>query len=166
MRIAIVSDTHEQWQPMQEGIMQEGKFDHLIFLGDHAVDGQKLADALHLPATIVRGNCDYNDRSPGEVVLDMAGVKILVCHGHQYNVKEELGYLHYRAKELAVDVALFGHTHNAYYEEEDIILINPGTGGKSKFINNDCTWGILTIEEQKEGEKKKNIKYEKKLLPI
>ena len=36
--------------------------------------------------------------------------------------------IYYRAKELEVDIALFGHTHESLILEEDgVILMNPGS---------------------------------------
>lgn len=58
MKIAVVSDTHDNWPLVAQAIKQDGAVDYLIFLGDYASDGKQLAKALQVPAFIVRGNCD------------------------------------------------------------------------------------------------------------
>ena len=79
----------------------------------------------------VRGNCDYYDivtQDSAIAVFDF--VRCLAVHGHKYGVKNGLLRFYMAAKENAVQVALFGHTHCAYCEEKDgIWLLNPGSCG-------------------------------------
>ena len=38
MRLAIVSDTHDNWPLVVDAIKAEGNIDYLIFLGDYVSD--------------------------------------------------------------------------------------------------------------------------------
>ena len=58
-KIAIVSDTHGNWQKALEEIEKEENITHFVFLGDYAKDGTAIANVLDVPSYIVRGNCDY-----------------------------------------------------------------------------------------------------------
>lgn len=63
-------------------------------------------------------------------MVELEGVKILLCHGHRYHVKSTLLPLYLAARENGVRLALFGHTHTALLEEKDgITLLNPGSCG-------------------------------------
>ena len=166
MRIAIVSDTHKRWEPVARAIKAEEKMDYLLFLGDHAEDGHLLAKELAIPHAIVQGNCDYSGIDGMEKILDLEGIKIFICHGHVYQVKEKLDTLIYHGKEVGADVVCFGHTHIAMdIEQDDIRLINPGTAGKPHILEKNGSWGILEIQTCQENHKK-TIKYEKKILPL
>ncbi len=127
MRIAIVSDTHGNWVPAVESIRQAGSADSLMFLGDVVSDGRQMAQALGIPAYLVQGNCDeYGESAPEELLVELGGWKLLLCHGHRYQVKRNLQTIFYRGLEQQVDFVLFGHTHQALYEEGAVTLINPG----------------------------------------
>ena len=74
----------------------------------------------------------YVDDSPSLSVSDLrvkAGKLV-----HEYGVKMSPLRLRYRAEELGVDVALFGHTHWVFYENlNGIIYLNPGSVGSPPF---------------------------------
>ena len=42
MRLAIVSDTHDNWPLVVDAIKAEGNIDYLIFLGDYVSDGRQM----------------------------------------------------------------------------------------------------------------------------
>lgn len=159
MRIAVVSDTHGNWPMVAEAIKQEGGIDCLMFLGDHAADGRKLQQLLQLPAYIVRGNCDFDD-APEELLVELLGWRLLLCHGHRYQVKNGLQNLYYRGLEQQADIVLFGHTHEACLEEGEVTLINPGSVSERNLRWDRASWGILTLGEK--GTEKILKKYEKR----
>jgi hypothetical protein len=77
---------------------------------------------------IVLGNCDFAGDYPLEVVFPAGGMRILMTHGHYYNVKSGYQRLVYRAEELQADAVIFGHTHIPEYTQiNGIWLINPGS---------------------------------------
>ncbi len=163
MKIAIVSDTHQQWENVLAAIQTEN-VDYLFFLGDLLSDGYALGENLAIPYQMVSGNCDIISQAPEEVLFTLAGVKFLLCHGHRYQVKEGFNKLYYRGMEMGVDIICFGHTHQSVYIESEVILINPGSASRPRSFDEKPSWGLLEIEE-KEG-KKKIIKYHKKDLLI
>ena len=159
-KLAVVSDTHGNWQKTVEALQFEQRLTHLIFLGDHASDGQKIAECLKLPAYIVRGNCDSTEDAPEELIVALGDWRLLICHGHRYHVKQTLQSVYYRGLELGVDAVLYGHTHRAIYESGDVILINPGSMSRNERGGNLASWGILTLPAKKF--EKNLLKYEKK----
>ena len=159
-KIAIVSDTHGNWQQAADELKKEGAITHLMFLGDYAKDGHAMADALGIPAYIVHGNCDDMPTDPEEQIVSLGDWRIMICHGHRYQVKQTLQNLYYRGLELGVDYILYGHTHIAAYEPGEVNIINPGSMSSSSMLMQNASWGILYLPE----EKNENFfrKYEKK----
>lgn len=159
-KIAIVSDTHGNWKRVAEEIQQEQEVTHFIFLGDYAKDGDAIAQALGIPAYIVRGNCDNSTDGVEEQIVALGDWRIFICHGHRYQVKQTLQHLYYRALELGVDYVLYGHTHIAVHEPGNVVCINPGSMSEGNILMKNASWGLLTLP----AEKKENFfgKYEKK----
>ena len=149
MRIAIVSDTHGNWPVVAEAVKAAGGADYLMFLGDYASDGRQLEQALQIPAWIVRGNCDDYSSEPEEQIVELGEWRFLICHGHRYNVKQTLQPVYYRGQEAGVDFVLYGHTHQAVYEEGDVTLINPGAVHDMNLRFQTASWGLLTLSEKK-----------------
>ena len=130
MRLLILSDSHGNLQYMTQAVERLGPT-HVIHLGDHTRDARDLAGRFPMtPLVSVRGNCDYGDDTPEQRLADYGGVRVLMCHGHRHGVKSGLQRYLLAAKESLADVALFGHTHQAYCEEEGgVWLVNPGSCG-------------------------------------
>ena len=128
MNILVFSDTHKNIEPMLHVIEHEAP-DHVIHLGDHIRDAEEIQRRFQmLPVLSVKGNCDFEPDGREQALADFFGIRILAVHGHRYGVKSGLLRYHYAAKENQVDVALFGHTHQAYCEYHDgIWLMNPGS---------------------------------------
>ena len=65
---------------------------------------------------------------PDQRVLVVEGKRILMMHGHRYEVK--LGYTRamWAAREAEADILLCGHTHIALYRDlMGLHLMNPGS---------------------------------------
>ena len=86
MKILIVSDTHGRDENLEKAVYREEPFDYLIHCGD--VEGREIfIEALvDCPCCIVSGNNDFFSDLPREEIIDLAGKKILVTHGHTYGV--------------------------------------------------------------------------------
>lgn len=125
--LVVISDVHYDRSTLRkiEQIMDEA--DYVVFCGDGFLS---LADYLvkyDKKLIAVKGNCDGVSLD-SEITFDVEGVNVFVTHGDRYGVKTDLNRLYYRAKELGVDLALFGHTHTAVIENLDgVTLINPGS---------------------------------------
>jgi len=122
-KLLILSDTHGNISAMEKlkNIMAES--DYIIHLGDNEKDinlyrefSQKIFSVL--------GNCDGGG---SDKIIEIEGLKILLTHGDKYRVKSGITNLFFHAKEIGVNVVMFGHTHSSFIEElEGITFINPG----------------------------------------
>ena len=115
---------------MQQAVLQEHP-NHVIHLGDHIGDAEELSRLFPmLPVLMVRGNCDFANVGREEVLTEFGKFRFLVCHGHQYGVKSGLLRYGLAAREKLADVALFGHTHQAFCDcSNGIWFVNPGSCG-------------------------------------
>lgn len=128
MKVAVVSDTHRYSNELNDILKLIQNTDVLIHLGDNVEDAEKLKNGYLGKVINVKGNCDFTNKISSEALEDIDGLKVLITHGHKYNVKTGLLALRYRAKELGVDIVLFGHTHQALeIYEEGILYVNPGS---------------------------------------
>lgn len=122
--IVVISDLHYGKIPDKLlNVINESTY--CFFLGDgiHSLSDVLLHKGLH----IVKGNCDF-DNFPEEEIITIDKVKILLTHGHRYQVKRDLLNLYYKAKEEKCDLVLYGHTHLKQEDEIDgIKFINPGS---------------------------------------
>ena len=142
MKILVFSDSHGRLGAMVDAIERE-RPQRVFFLGDHYRDGQELAGAYpDLPMELVKGNCDW-DQAPDELLVEAGGVRFLLTHGHRYGVKSGTDQLARSAKDKGVDVACFGHTHDALnMPDGGVWLFNPGTAGG---IHNRVGYGMIVV---------------------
>lgn len=143
IKILVISDTHKNISNAIDAIISE-KPDYILHLGDLADDADELRYIFSEVDIInVCGNCDWASftNAPTERMIDIDGVKILMCHGHTYSVKSGIGAYITAAREKGADIALFGHTHKPLLDNMgDIILMNPGSVS---------TYGIIEIKDGK-----------------
>ncbi|MGP7816779.1 metallophosphoesterase family protein [Niallia sp. 01092] len=145
MKVLIVSDSHGLVDELGElKIRHKEEVDLFLHCGDSELPANE--KAMNGYAT-VRGNCDYEEKYPNELVKEKDGVKIFVTHGHLYGVKSSITSLSYRAKELGAHIACFGHSHFLGMEMiDDILFINPGSLRLPRG-RTEKTYVILTIEK-------------------
>lgn len=136
MRILIVSDSHGNLDGLKKVVRKE-KPDRIIHLGDYTRDAAALArEFSSIPMDVVGGNCDAFDRrnpAPPERVMTVEGHRMLLCHGHTFQVKNDLSPLISYARQQNVRACLFGHTHVPHMSEPEpgLLLVNPGSAGAS-----------------------------------
>ena len=134
MRILIVSDSHGNLDGLKRVVRKEQP-ERIIHLGDYTRDAASLArDFPTIPMNVVGGNCDAFDRrnpAPLEQIITVEGHRILLCHGHTFQVKNDLSALISHARQENVRVCLFGHTHIPHMSEPGMMLVNPGSVGAS-----------------------------------
>jgi len=138
-RLLVISDTHGYLDAAKAAIVERGPWDHVVHLGDSALDAVDLALDLGVDVVAVRGNNEFPGAGdPGDVlVFELGQVKFYAIHGHEldlnpYNegMEESLHELARRAKEAGCKAALFGHTHIPLKREMDgVLLVNPGGMG-------------------------------------
>ncbi len=143
MKIIVFSDSHGERRRMA-GLVEREKPGMMIHLGDHIADFRALAGEFpQIEAYGVRGNCDLGAGGRERLIIAAEGKKLLLVHGHQYNVK--LGYerFFFAAMEEGADIALFGHTHIPFLSEvRGMTVMNPGSIGRGA----PPTFGIIEIE--------------------
>ena len=141
MKYLIISDTHGNITNAIDTIKKHSP-DYCIHLGDMAQDCEDLEAMFPRQKFIfVKGNNDVwlkNNMFPDERVFNLDGKNFFLTHGHKFYVKSGTDYLKKAAKDRNADIVLYGHTHIQKLEEDDnLLIINPGSGGK---------YVILTID--------------------
>ncbi len=147
MKLIIISDTHLRVDKLIQRIREIENVDMILHLGDMVGDSDKISRRLGKNAVEVRGNCDMvGDRIPLTRQLIWQNRKILMTHGHEYNVKSSLNRLYYKALETQSDIVLFGHTHKPMKETlEGILFFNPGSANYPR-EGSLPSFGIISIK--------------------
>jgi len=146
MKVAVLGDSHLRESVLEDLLEELNQADFLIHTGDLYNDFEYLMKHLEIQGIGVRGNCDV--KGEAELLVELAGKRIFVCHGHRYGVKGNLNQLFYRGKELEADVVIFGHSHIPFCaREENLLLLNPGSvayprGGSKP------SYAMLYLEEE------------------
>lgn len=127
-KIVVISDNHGNKNIMQQVIETE-RPDLKIHLGDSQMQASEIKMMFDY---YVGGNNDVNFQNE-ELVFEIEGVKIGICHGHTFNfsyfdqstmVESLLTF----AKHHHVKIMMFGHTHVPFFQKiNEIILLNPGS---------------------------------------
>lgn len=129
MKIIVVADTHSSVSYIIDAINNTEGVSKVIHLGDCVSDARVIQENVDVPVIMVRGNNDYFDKDvPLDKIIYVEGHKILLTHGHKYNVYFGPQRLYFRAIELGCDMVLYGHTH--IFEDicvGDVRIINPGS---------------------------------------
>ncbi len=146
MKAIVFSDSHDRVSLMEDLTKKYlSRIDCIIHLGDCTEDTAALRE-LGKPLFQVRGNNDYDSLYPLERTVSLAGKRIYMTHGHRQKVYWNTDVLYYTAAQEQADVALFGHTHVPYLENEGgIIIMNPGSISLPRG-GNGLTFGFLTVE--------------------
>ncbi|WMJ85046.1 YfcE family phosphodiesterase [Oscillospiraceae bacterium LTW-04] len=145
MRILVVSDTHHDFDTLYRLVLREkDRIDLLLHLGDGAQDVDDLRAVWPLLSMrFVRGNCDYTSTAPDTAVVEADGVRLLLTHGHLFNVNYTTERLAAEARRQNATVALFGHTHRQLCRSElGVQVMNPGSLSKPR----DGKFGYGVIE--------------------
>lgn len=125
----VLSDTHGDIFTAAKIIKMYPHADGIIHLGDHCRDANRLAAQFpEIEFFVVPGNCDFVFSIPTDKLLDVEGKRLLLTHGHAYDVKSSLERLEIKAKKDKLDAVLFGHTHAPYIEyRAKTLFVNPGS---------------------------------------
>lgn len=153
MRVLIVSDTHGKHDTLEYIVQKDGPFDVMIHLGDSEVDLEELCQIAQCPVEAVAGNMDRDPILPLEHLFELEGYRILICHGHRANVNAGLLRLEYMAREKEADIVMYGHTHVPYLDqEEDLIILNPGSLSYPRPWGAQPSYAVMKIDEEGEVE--------------
>lgn len=155
LRILIMSDSHGRNENVELAIAQVreeiGEFQMLIHLGDVG-DARELESLAGVPCYIVRGNTDYDAKLLNANVIEASGHRIFATHGHLYQVDMRLDLLRFAALENDCDIAMYGHTHVPYLEEDpdDVTILNPGSISKPRQADHRYTYMVMEIDDEDE----------------
>lgn len=144
MKIAVFSDTHGYAEGMISAV-REYSPEQVIHLGDGRRDAERLAELFpSLPVCRVSGNCDMTRDEENYKLIRLGQYTAFLTHGHRYAVRGgRLDVLLYAAQCCGAQIAMFGHTHRALFEQRGgIFVLNPGTAGLMP-----RTWAKLEISD-------------------
>jgi len=146
LKIVVVSDTHGSTDMLDRVITECSPFDIIVHCGDGVND----IISAYLPggSTVlkVQGNTDIYSGSDADNILteEIFHKRVMITHGHQFNVKGGVSEISRVAGRFKADVVLFGHTHEQLLRKGDPLLFNPGnlSGGNYGIIHawDDKEW--------------------------
>ena len=149
MRILVLSDTHGGIiDTYLEKINADDAFDMFIHCGDCCKDVPAISEAINVKEYInVSGNCDRGTGIADIEQVTLEGKKIIVTHGHNFEVKHYMDELKEYAESHGADIVLFGHTHEAYSKYENgILYFNPGSACIPTY--GKFSYGIITVKDK------------------
>ena len=151
MRIGIVSDSHGDTRMFEKMLAVPGAAEAEMWLhaGDFAPDADDLEILSEKSVARVLGNCDlFVDGVYEEAVVEVAGHRIFLTHGHLFNVRFDTAMLREAACEAGADIAVYGHTHVALEERGEVTVLNPGSIARPR----DDQRGSFMLVELNAGE--------------
>ena len=150
MKILAFSDSHGDTQLMYEILEILGnKIQMVLFLGDCVDD---IMDYTYICEDVdvhyAAGNCETRYFEPSDKVIEAAGKKIFITHGHKYAIKSGHDVIVSEAKSRGVGICLYGHSHSPeIFEESGIFFMNPGSISFPRGVSGHPTYGIIDIAE-------------------
>ena len=96
--LIIVSDSHRNRAALDRLDPVFADCDIIVHLGDLSSDGGYVRGKYPDKTIVINGNCDFDKLGEDERVEVVEGVKIFMCHGHMYSVKQTLTRLAEEAK--------------------------------------------------------------------
>ena len=150
MRYLIVSDTHGRHTTLGEILESMGPIEGLIHLGDSQITKDSMQMMVGKEVTIysVRGNCDHDCNLSLDQLIEIAGKKIFLTHGHRYHVDSGTQSLEEKAKSLGAEIVMYGHTHRPDDRMvEGLRIINPGSLSKPRQKGSLPTYMLLEIDQ-------------------
>lgn len=123
LKALIISDNHGVINSV-ESLVKGSDADTIFHCGDWC----ESVDSLPKGIQLVRGNCDFDNRIPVELITSWGAHRLLMVHGDRYQVKSSLLALKYKAEEAGANLILFGHSHHPLsIQDGDKVFINPGS---------------------------------------
>ncbi|MCL6574311.1 MAG: metallophosphoesterase [Bacillus sp. (in: Bacteria)] len=125
-KVLIVSDSHGLTKELE--VLRKRHLDEVDLL-IHCGDSQLMPDEQAISGYLtVRGNCDFGEGYPMEVISEVSDRKFFITHGHRYSVKTSLRVLNNKAQEVNADIVCYGHSHLLAADMiKGRLFINPGS---------------------------------------
>ncbi|MGI6118449.1 MAG: metallophosphoesterase family protein [Bilifractor sp.] len=150
MKILVISDTHGIGRRVPLILRQTGPVDYLIHAGDVEGEEDYIRSIADCPVCMVAGNNDWGTDLKKEAIFRLEDYRFFVTHGHRYGVSMGTERLLDEAKSQRADIAIFGHTHRPYLKKiSNVVLMNPGSVGLPRQTGRKPTFGIITIDSER-----------------
>ncbi|WP_099189378.1 metallophosphoesterase family protein [Tepidibacter mesophilus] len=147
MKLGVIGDTHRNYKYIDKAIDYLKECELILHTGDNFQDSKYINKITGVDTIGIRGNCDF-ENVEDEIVFDVKGYRIFLCHGHKYDIKYSLRSIKRRALELNVDIVIFGHSHIPLnYKEDNILFLNPGSTALPRG-NSDRQFVIINIGDE------------------
>ena len=104
------------------------------------------------------GNNDLFSSLDREREIEIGKYKVLLTHGHYYNVSVGVENLACEARARGFDIAMFGHTHKPFYEvfkkrgDKNLIVLNPGSLSYPRQEGRRPTYMLMKLDEDGEAQ--------------
>ena len=148
MKLGLTGDTHGDVACIRKIVQLSPPVEKWLHTGDHAEDAAFLESQTGLPVLRVLGNCDYNSKEANiDEIFVVEGFRLWLTHGHRYMGHTRIAELAWWAKQLDVDIVIYGHTHVPmcqYYGDK--LLINPGSPTRPRG-GSKPSFAVLTLKE-------------------
>ena len=158
MKILIVSDTHRKDENLKWVIRKTKPFDMLIHLGDAEGSEYEIMKWVDKDCDLemIMGNNDFFSQLEREKEIMIGKYKVLLTHGHYYNVSTGPAYLKQEARERGFDIVMFGHTHRPYFDidksgEKELITLNPGSLSYPRQEGHRPSYMLMKIDDNGEA---------------
>ena len=154
MKILIVSDTHRKDDSLYKILSDIGPYDMLIHLGDSEGSEEKITGwaGEDCQVQIVHLNNDLLSNLDREKEITIGKYRILLTHGHYYNVSLGVERLELEARERDLDIVMYGHTHRPFYEVHNgVIILNPGSLSYPRQEGRKPSYMIMEVDESGEA---------------
>ena len=147
-KVLVISDTHGRTKNLEKILPLVQPIDQLLHLGDVGNDVDYIEVIAECPCCFVAGNNDYYSTLPRERLIKLNDVPIFMTHGHYHYVNARKDFIRSAAVQRGAKIALFGHTHVPYQEEEGGVLVaNPGSLSLPRQADHYPTYMVLYIKE-------------------
>ena len=89
--------------------------------------------------------------------MEIGRYRVLLTHGHYYNVSVGTEYLRQEARARGYDIVMFGHTHRPYYDvdrrrgDKDLIVLNPGSLSYPRQEGHAPSYAVMTLDDAGEA---------------
>lgn len=149
MKILIISDTHRHNKNLEVLLGKVAPLDLVIHLGDFEGTEDDVKAMAGCPVEMIAGNNDFYSLSPKELITYIGKFKVLLTHGHLYNVSYSLKSLIAEANAKEVDIVMFGHTHRPLItRDRNLVILNPGSLSYPRQEGRTPTYIIMEIDDK------------------
>ncbi len=143
MKIIVFSDSHGDVASIKEALRKHRSADVVLFCGDGCRDAAAAVSGHNDKVLYsVCGNNDWYCNEPNFLIVELAGKKIFMTHGHLFGVKQGTDRITELGRQNGSDIIVFGHTHKQLTTVKcGMLLLNPGSIGYSG------NYSIIEIDE-------------------